>query len=191
MLAASNGLVIVIALALDWTLVSMMLVYWTQSVVIGVSNVCRILALERFSTENFTINKRPVDPTPQTKRQVATFFMLHYGIFHFAYLVFIVTEAGDEPLFDAGFLVCAAAFALNHLYSYRYNRDLDRRGRPNIGTLMFTPYLRIIPMHLTIVFGLSRAHGSLGLLFFGGLKTAADVLMHYVEHLRLQRPAGA
>ena len=33
------------------------------------------------------------------------------------------------------------------------NRDLDRQGTPNIGTLMFTPYIRIVPMHITIILG--------------------------------------
>jgi hypothetical protein len=84
----------------------------------------------------------------------------------------------NQPIIQAFFIP---------LYSYRYNRDVDRQGTPNIGTLMFVPYLRIVPMHLTIVFGISRAHSTIGLLFFGGLKTAADMAMHYVEHARLQR----
>ena len=60
-------------------------------------------------------------------------------------------------------------------------------GLSNVAALMFVPYLRIVPMHLTIVFGISRAHSTVGLLFFGGLKTVADMAMHYVEHARLQR----
>ena len=76
------------------------------------------------------------------------------------------------------------AFALNHFWSYRYNRDVDRQGTPNIGTLMFTPYVRILPMHLTILTG-----GLLGkgLLLFGGLKILADVVMHLIEHAQLQK----
>ena len=41
-------------------------------------------------------------------------------------------------------------------------------------------------MHLTIIFGSTMADGA-SLLLFGLLKTAADVLMHVVEHKTLGR----
>lgn len=57
-----------------------------------------------------------------------------------------------------------------------------------LGTLMFLPYARVVPMHLTIIFGGMLARDSaFALLLFCSLKTAADVLMHYVEHRVLQR----
>ena len=184
-LVAANAIALGIAGYQDWSTASLMLVYWAQSVVIGAANVFRILALDRFSTENFRINNRAVDPTPATKRQVAAFFALHYGLFHVVYLVFLATDGA--PLFMPWIWVCTAAFAANHLWSYRYNRDLDRQGTPNIGTLMFTPYLRIVPMHLTIIFGGLLVHTGAGLLLFGALKTAADVAMHIVEHMQIKK----
>jgi hypothetical protein len=73
-------------------------------------------------------------------------------------------------------------FLANHWYSYRRTLARDQQGCPNIGTLMFLPYLRIIPMHLTIIFGnLSHLHGLFPLLLFGTLKTLADMAMHVVE----------
>lgn len=181
MLLIANGVVLFIALVAGWRLADLMSVYWLQSVVIGGSYFMRIMSLERFSTEDFRINGKRVDPTPETKRQTAFFFLLHYGGFHIGYLVFIATEAPGGIAVDLGLLVCAIAFVVDHVYSYRYHRELDRQGTPNIGTLMFTPYLRIIPMHLTIVIG-ALALESAGVLFFGLLKTGADVGMHIVEH---------
>lgn len=189
-LLATNLLAIGIALWQDWGPAPLMLLYWGQSGIIGVSNVFRILSLDRFSTENFTINDRPVEPTTATKLQVAGFFALHYGFFHVGYFVFIVFSNQGAPLLDLWFFACTAAFALNHFWSYRYNRDLDRRGTPNIGTLMFTPYVRIVPMHLTIVTGGLMGGGQGALLLFGSLKTAADVVMHVIEHARLARRSG-
>ena len=186
-LVAANVIALGVAGYLGWSTASLMLVYWAQSVVIGAANVFRILALDRFSTANFTMNDRPVDPTPATKRQVAAFFALHYGIFHLVYLMFLASDSRGAPLFLPGFWACTAAFAANHLWSYRYNRDLDRQGTPNIGTLMFTPYLRIVPMHLTIIFGGLLVHTGAGLLLFGALKTAADVAMHVVEHAQIKK----
>jgi ribosomal protein L37AE/L43A len=191
LLLAANVAALVIALVGQWNTTLLMAAYWAQSVIIGGSNVFRILALDRFSTEGLKMNDRPVDPTPATKRQVAGFFALHYGIFHAAYLAFLLAETKAGLLFDGWFWLCTAAFGANHLWSYRYNRALDREGTPNLGTLMFTPYLRVIPMHLTIVLGGLFVNSGFGLLLFGGLKTLADVAMHLVEHAQLRKVRGA
>jgi hypothetical protein len=185
-LVAANFLTLALALALQWSAASLMLVYWAQSIMIGVSYMLRIFSLERFSTKDFKINDSPVEPTPETKRKVGLFFAFHYGFFHFAYIVFLTTMA-REPLLDLGFFICVLVLAINHLWSYRYNRELDRQGTPNIGTMMFTPYLRILPMHFTIIFGAAISDSRASLLLFGVLKTAADVAMHVVEHRQLQK----
>jgi hypothetical protein len=182
-LLGANLFALFIAFLQNWSLAELMLIYWAQSVIIGASYVARIRSLDKFSTKNFKINDKSVEPTASTKRQTAIFFALHYGFFHLAYLMFILSEA-PGALFDLGFVLCTAAFAFNHVFSYRYHREMDRAGTPNIGTLMFTPYIRIVPMHMTIVLGGSLA-GTDNLLLFGLLKTAADTLMHVVEHKRL------
>ena len=181
-----NMVALVIAYVGGWSLVDLMAVYWVQSVIIGISYFFRMLNLGRFSTENFKINDRSVDPTPETKRQTAFFFLIHFGFFHFGYLMFILFENTTGSPLGLGLLVCSIAFAINHYFSYRYHREVDASGTPNIGTLMFTPYLRVVPMHLTIVFG-AVALGSTGVLVFGILKMVADVAMHRVEHKMLSR----
>ena len=186
-LLGANLLALFIAYLYDWSLAELMLIYWAQSVIIGMSYVARMRSLDKFSTENFQMNGKSVAPTASTKRQTAIFFTVHYGFFHLGYLVFILAEA-PGALFDLGFVLCTAAFAFNHMFSYRYHRALDQAGTPNIGTLMFTPYIRIVPMHLTIVLGGSLAGGD-NLLLFGLLKTVADTLMHVVEHKRLGHKA--
>ena len=189
-LVAANVVALGIALFSGWQLVDLMAIFWLQSVIIGVSYFFRILSLDKFSTENFQINNRSVEPTEQTKRQTAFFFLAHFGFFHVVYLMFLFAEASAAITFDLGFAACAITFVLNHLYSYRYHRALDQQGTPNIGTMMFTPYVRIIPMHLTIVFGVF-ALGATGLLVFGVLKILADVAMHVVEHRVLGRGEAA
>lgn len=185
-LIGANLLAIGAAIYDGWGVTSLMALYWGQSVVIGIANVFRMLALDRFSTKNFRINDRPVEPTSATKRHVALFFAVHYGVFHAVYFAFLIADA-RATLFPPWFWICVAAFAVNHLWSYRYNLELDRRGTPNIGTLMFTPYIRIVPMHLTIIFGALLGGTVAGLLLFGILKTVADVAMHIVEHQQLKK----
>lgn len=188
-LVAVNLLALGIALVLRFSLRDMMLVYWIQSVVIGLSNVVRIARLHDYSTEGVKVNGRPVEPTPATKYQAAGFFALHYGIFHAVYLVFILTDRHAGRLAAPWeYFVLAAAFGANHFFSLLHNLKSDAAGKPNLGTMMFMPYVRIFPMHLTIIFGLGMAGGgTVALVLFGLLKTAADCAMHLVEHHLLAR----
>lgn len=183
-LLAANGLALIMAQAGAWDLAYLMLLYWVQSVVIGVANIARIRSLEKFSTRDFTINGQLVEPTVATKNWVANFFLVHYGLFHAAYLVFIVKSSAGVTL-DPWLVVAVAGFVVNHIWSYRYNISLDRTGCPNIGTFMFLPYLRVVPMHLTILFGRQAAPDSAAWLFIV-LKTLADIAMHLIAHAALQ-----
>lgn len=184
LLVLANVLAIGAGLWQGWTLREMMLLYWVQSIVIGLTNALRILALGEFSTENFQINDVQPPATAGTKVQVAVFFLVHFGIFHAAYLAFLLTDGDWRAVLGPAFVLSAAGFVAHHGFSLAYNIAVDRAGRPNIGALMFTPYLRIIPMHLTIVFGVFLVHDAIGVLVFGVLKTLADGLMHLVEHAR-------
>jgi len=186
-LIAANVLTLAVAFHQDWTVLSLMTVYWLQSVIIGMFNVMRILNLDRFTTENLTINDRPVPPTVGAKIEIAGFFGAHYGLFHLVYMVFLASEFEGETMFSTSLKLCAAAFFVNHFWSYRYNRNIDRQGTPNIGTLMFTPYMRVIPMHVMIIVGGFRTESIFGLMLFGVLKTVADVGMHLVEHAQLKK----
>jgi len=180
-LLAANAAALGIAWALRMSVRDLMLVYWIQSVIIGAMHAVRILKLERFDVANFRINGQPVEETPATRRRVATFFAMHYGVFHVVYFVFIVAAGAGRLGSIAGYLVCALIFVVNHGFSLRHNLARDARGRPNIGTLMFLPYARIVPMHATILLG-GAFIGTAAFFVFGLLKTLADVAMHVVEH---------
>lgn len=184
-LLASNIITIILAVVQHWSLLTVMWIYWCQSVIIGVFNFVRILGLKDFSTENVKINGKAVSATTGTKLFIAFFFAAHYGLFHVAYMVFLLTFSLTQAisygkLVSVGSIVLTAAiFFVNHLFSYFYNRKKDTK-KQNIGTVMFFPYARIIPMHLTIIFGMFLGPGSI--VFFLVLKTVADLVMHVVEH---------
>jgi FtsH-binding integral membrane protein len=187
-LIAANGVTIALALVYRWELGPLMWVYWTQSVVIGIFQFRRILDLKEFSTRGFKINDRAVEPTEKTKRTTAFFFLFHYNFFHFGYLVFLLAETTPDFSQAAYIVSCGALFFANHLYSYRANKQETRRTVPNIGTMMFLPYLRILPMHLVLIFAVALTHSVAALLAFCLLKIGADVLMHLVEHRVIYSP---
>ena len=107
------------------------------------------------------------------------FFLVHYGIFHAVYAGFILS--GGTPYWP-DVLLSGPAFFANHLFSYFVNRNRAARRIPNIGSMMFFPYIRIIPMHVFIVFGAFAAGPHFSLVFFLILKTLADEAMHAIEH---------
>ena len=185
-LIGANLLAIVIALLFGMTLRDLMLVYWLQSVIIGLSYFVRMLALRDFSTAGFRSGGREVPETTGGKVSTALFFAFHYGFFHFVYFMFLVAgpaHAGDAPAAHplAGLLLCGLAFAGHQAYSTAKKIALEREARPNLGTMMFTPYVRILPMHLTIIFGGILGPSTASWLLFVGLKTIADVVMHVIE----------
>ena len=185
-----NILSIIIAIVQEWPIGQILWVYWAQSVIIGIINVYRILSLKEFSTDNFRSNGQQVPETQKAKKSVASFFAMHYGFFHFIYFIFLL---GLAPLSDINFeelsllLLIIFGFVGSHGFSYRYNLNKDfKHQKPNLGTIMFYPYMRIIPMHLTIIFGSMMAStGTLALFMI--LKTIADGGMHMVEHHMFRR----
>lgn len=189
---AGNLLSLAVALQQQWPLAFLLWPYWLQSLAIGWYARRRMLALQRFSTAGLTINDEPVAPTDGTRRTVANFFAVHYGGFHALYFLFLLafgaggefgaTPSARDVLF---FAALGIAFVLAHRASHRRNLAADLRCERNLGALMFLPYLRIVPMHLAILFGTQIAETGAYLLFVG-LKFLADLSMHVVEHRWLQ-----
>ena len=182
-LIGANLLALAIAWKTGMSLRELMMVYWVQSIVIGATFFLRIWKLERFDTAGFKVNGRSVEPTPATARSTALFFAVHFGMFHVFYLIFMSFDhRGGSVGPVGGYALCALVFAVNHGYSLKHNLKRDSQGRPNIGTLMFLPYARIVPMHLTIILGAHIFGGAGGFFLFGVLKILADAVMHTVEH---------
>ena len=184
----ANLITIVYAYVFHWEFSDLLLVYWWQSVFIGFFQIFKILDLKNFTTTGLRINDRPVSPTSESKRYVAAFFALHYGFFHLVYLAFIFhLSSFSSPLNFLGSLPMAGVFLLNHFFSYFQNRAADSVKLQNLGAVMFRPYIRIIPMHLVIIF--AQSLGQASIIFFQILKTFADVVMHSFEHAQPSTPA--
>jgi hypothetical protein len=200
---ASNVLVILFAVREGWNLQAMMAIYWAQSVIIGIFHIFRMLLLRSFCTEGFTSNGKRVAESAAGKRSTAFFFAIHYGFFHLIYGIFLIgfaasaidpgevgTNLGPAPGdTDSArwFLFSIVSFVVGHAFSFYQNVRADLERRPNLGIMMFLPYARILPMHLTIILGAMAGSAMHTLLLFTGLKTGADYLMHIVEHRVLQK----
>lgn len=193
-----NLFTMALALLQGWGIMPLLYVFWGQSVLIGLFNAYDIFTLKEFSTENFKMNNREVAPTAGTKRSVGIFFLIHYGFFHLMYFIFIpvvgVLQGKDwgENFDVADFKFSALMVLLNILlFFFTYLHDFRFKRRhfrivPNIGTLMFYPYMRIIPMHLTIILTFWIGNRNTLLLFLC-LKMAADVGMYLIDRHRYSK----
>ncbi len=180
-LVLSNLLALALALAFDWDAGWLIWPYWIQSVVIGWYACRRLLEVDRFSTEGFTYNGQRVSEDRAGKRATASFFSLHYGIFHVVYLDFIVLGHPVHGAWDTlAMLACGLSFVWSQRQTYAVQHAADMRGKPNLGSLMFLPYLRIVPIHLIILIG-GLGGGTITLIVFTALKTVADIGLDTID----------
>jgi hypothetical protein len=151
-LIATNFGVLVLALYQQWDIGTVIWIYWCQSVIIGFFQFFRILSLRHFTTDDIRVTNAPVEPTRKTQRRLAGFFAVHYGFFHFVYLVFLWMAVPLGP--EALNLVFSGAglFFLNHALSFVLNYRRDAERQQSLGRVIITPYARIIPLHLAVVF---------------------------------------
>jgi hypothetical protein len=173
---AANAITLLLALWQGWSFAALVWPYWLQSVAIGAGNVARMSRVQRFSTEGVRMNDAPVPENAHGRGCMAAFFCMHYGLFHLVYLMFLIGITELAPGEGRWVAVGAAVMVAAQIATTRRQMREDATGTPNLGTMMMLPYLRILPMHLTILFGLPLAGGSAGaaMLLFGVLKTLGD-----------------
>ena len=151
--------------------------YWCQSVLLGFFNFFDMLTLKRVGVSNMTINGRPATPG-QAKGCLPFFFAFHYGIFHLAYFIFLTVDFRLSNV-DFSFLKWAiVGISINQLIYFIQNKTKYANISRSISVMFFTPYLRIVPMHLTIL--LPKFLGWTPALTFLILKTVFDVIGHLV-----------
>ena len=164
-----------------WPSSNLLFLYWGQSVIIGIFQFIKILELKKFSTEGFEEDGVPIPPTEGSKVSTAYFFATHYGFFHLVYLVFILNRV-DLGMVLEDTLPFLGLALLNHSYSYLVNHESDAGVKKNLGAAMFEPYVRIIPMHFTILLASGLSSNAFTLVIFQALKAISEVLTHMIEH---------
>jgi hypothetical protein len=159
-------------------------IYFIQSLFIGLQYVIRMLAIARRSEE-------------KGRWTMTLFFLLHYGGFHFVYLIFlsVITATSKEIGFNTGNLFPAMGLlTLNLLFSTRSDIISDKEAKLGPGNLFFIPYLRIAPMHLFIILGFNGGvdskipwlHWQDPFLIFIVLKTFSDIILHILVNKTYQ-----
>ncbi len=178
-------------LFLNWEVLPILLLFWTENVIIGVFNILKMAICSPASPGQWA-----------AKLFLVPFFSVHYGIFTLVHGIFIFALFG-RTVFDEAevpdltmlrqvmgnydlmwgllslFLSHGISFVINYILKGEYRQS-------NVNTLMWQPYGRLFVLHLTIVFGglLVSALGSPtgGLILLVVLKMAIDALAHLKLH---------
>lgn len=174
--------------------------FYFQNIFIGIQyylrfrNLNKALTLEekkviiKKSGMKVTINGREVD---SMEYNFATFFALHFGIFHAVYFMFIIfmTFLFLNSTFDMKYFLIGISFmALNTFFSTisHYKSDIESKSEDGyVEGLLKTPYMRVFPMHFFILLGFGlmvflKEKMNVHLLFFIFLlfKAISDIWMY-------------
>ena len=179
-LLLANLAVIIMAVINKWQIEDTLWIYWLQSLIIGLFQAIKMAALRQFSTEGMAFNNRPMPPTQASKTKIIAFFLFHYGFFHFIYAIFLAQFFHIDAWKTA--IPAVGEFFINHGLSFLLNRQADKNRAPNLGRLVFFPYIRIESSHLILMAEALLPPSAALLIFSLLLKTAADAFMHLAEH---------
>ena len=190
-LVLANLLPIYGVLFLGWEVFPILLLFWTENVIIGFFNILKMAICSPASPGRWV-----------AKLFMVPFFTFHYGMFTLVHGIFIIALFGG-PLFTQteipdltvlqqvigtyGLLFGFLSLFLSHGVSFAVNYiGKGEYKQAGLSTLMMQPYGRIVMLHLTIIFGglLVSAIGSptAGLVLLVVLKMAIDILAHLKSH---------
>ena len=199
-LLTANRITIVLAVIEGWDLASVLCIYWAQSILIGIFTIITLL------TAGMTPQAEDGQPAKSEGRSswkarifLAGFFALHYGAFHWGYYSIIVEDGifGPVDFANTGVWASCGLFFANHLYSFFYHRGSAEQPAQDPMEIFFRPYNRIVPMHMTIIFGsiLILVLEFLGittvtpvLVIFLAVKTYVDIGTHLQKHRQQDDP---
>lgn len=196
-------------LIFDWSISSVIILYWFENIVIGCLNVARMMLA---SPDGIPGASMPAAAMHGIKIFLIPFFIFHYFFFCAGHGVFVFSLFPDEQgyfpqtdgfsmlailrhaieIFGTPLAFAATALALSHLVSFAVNTIGNREfERVNIMQLMGAPYSRIVVLHMTIIFG-GLATQLLGaplwlIVVFVAVKIGVDLKMHVTEHIKVNQ----
>jgi hypothetical protein len=176
-LIATNVIVIYLAVVQKWSVLDVFLVYWIQSMIIG---LFYFVKLWYFKSNAF-------------------FFITFYGFFHFIYLVAILAISRDQTretsvsfyqnssaYIDFPKLILPTiAFFCNHLVSFITNFKKDVLHPQHNFKLSSYPMTRIFPMHIALTIGVSLGFPTIVFLI---IRAVIDYALHVLAHLEDNPP---
>lgn len=174
-----------------WDVFPIMLLYWSENVIIGFYNVLRMVVCTPKKNESWI-----------AKLFLIPFFIIHYGGFTLAHGAIVITFLGQSyfegatgPRLDIlmnivreyGLFYAMLSIFLSHGYSFVMNYIRKGEYRQiGIQKLIMKPYSRIVILHVTLILGaflvLILKSQVFILILFILFKIVIDLWAHLREH---------
>jgi len=179
-LVLANLIPVVGILFFGWSQDQVLLLYWSESAVIGVYTLLKMAFSKGVSVDKKVMRL--------LKPFLMVFFIVHFGFFmygHLDFLIFFALHLSNPSLGGAlplvyGVLPWLLLLFLSHGFSFVTN--FMAKGEYKTATaasLFFAPYPRIFIMQVAIIFG--AIFGLSGIILVLG-KTVLDAYAHVKEH---------
>ncbi len=174
----------------DWNGLDIIGLYWLEFVLIGFFTIIKIWFAEARAIASRHI-PAIVALTNLPASITILFFVFHFGIFVGVYFSFLEDAIGLSLLFSADVMAAGLVFFVSHgfslLYHYFYRREYQI---VTSGAMMMQPYVRLIPMHFSILLVFSFVPNATSTGFAIALlilKTLVDAMTHIAIHVGLGR----
>ena len=178
-LILANAVPIFGVMFFGWDAASILVLYWLESIVIGLLNIVKVLTaggLKKLGGNLF----------------LAVFFAFHYGMFTYGHGTFLDKGFGARQIIEGlllggPLLWTAVSFLLSHLFSMVINfYGKGEYLKATANEIMMQPYVRVFIMHIVIIFGgflvqkIGEPYFAVILLIV--IKTVIDFRAHIKEH---------
>jgi hypothetical protein len=154
---------------------TLVFLYWAQSVVIGIANFFDILTILNVKPGSLKMNNQPLQNNASSKGCAAVFFLVHFGGFCLAHLIFLIIKIEGSIDFNL-FKIGLGMICIGVVMDFVRKKAQQRHEVTNLGKTFFLPYLRVIPMHLMLI--LPEFIKVKNAVVFILLKILMDLVMH-------------
>jgi hypothetical protein len=173
-----NLLTIAWAVIARWSLGSLLMVYWCQSLILGFFWFLRIIILPDFYVPQQQ-EHLSMEEAFQDKATASAVFIAIYAILH-VFAGFVLYQRLG-PVRTGGILIVAGIFFVSQCFTLSRTVTWISGERPTSNIVLF-PYIRVIPMFVPlIVMAATHTIETAPLIMFLLAKALADGIMHVVE----------
>lgn len=190
-LVATNMIPLIGVLFFDWSIFSVVMIYWAESVVIGFWTVMHMIQSEGKKTGKYFTHpegKHTVDI--RKKREAIPFFIVCFGVCIAVYFAFILPIFYPDNSYTIPYewiYLTTLGFFISHGLSYFLNYlGKGEYKITAVDELFIRPFGRLIVMHVSMFLGggLFFIFGSpsIGVAALVLIKTLVDLIAHGYEH---------
>lgn len=193
LLILANSVPVLGFLYLEWTLAAILVLYWTENLIIGLLNMLRMMII---GASTYRQTRKSSDAGEILG--LILFFVFHFGFFTVGHIVFLtmlvpgaytaLIDLRDLSKFAENGLIGTIALLISHGVSFKkYFLNGKEYRELSLGGQMVRPYPRVIVMHTTILFSAflfvdQEKSGLYVICLWASLKTLVDLIAHIFEH---------